>query len=148
MYVTWNLKINSIYSPDGRIEPEVTAFEGLITALTYVNFRRYMCVRRAALHLLALLLLVCTTRAGLVNISIDDTYGDLTTGLKPIYQPTGSPWYGPGCSGSSCGSISPSASSAFDATWTAASYTSSLGNMSITLSFTGSKFSLGSEFIT
>jgi len=102
-----------------------------------------MSVRRAVLDLLTLLLLVCTTgtRAGLVNISIDDTYGDLTTGLKPIYQPSGSTWYGQGCSGSSCGTIVPSPYSAFDQTWTAASYTSSLNNMSITLSFTGSKIS-------
>ncbi len=92
-----------------------------------------MSVRRVVLDLLYLLLLVSTTGAGLVNVTIDDTYGDLTTGQKPIYQPSG-PWKGPSCT--NC-DIVPSAALAFDGTWTAATYSPSLNNINITFSFTG-----------
>ncbi len=92
-----------------------------------------MSVRQVVLDLFYLLLLVSTTRAGLVNVTIDDTYGDLTTGQKPIYQPSG-PWKGPSCT--SC-DIVPSAALALDGTWTAATYDPSLNNISITFSFTG-----------
>ncbi|KAF8348787.1 hypothetical protein F5887DRAFT_1241645 [Amanita rubescens] len=52
-------------------------------------------VRQAFLHLLTLFLLVCATQARLVNISIDDTYGDHTTGQIPVYQPIDGFWYRP-----------------------------------------------------
>ncbi|KAF8326945.1 hypothetical protein F5887DRAFT_925011 [Amanita rubescens] len=103
-----------------------------------------MWVRRASLNLLFLFLLVCTVWARLVNISIDDTYGDLATGQKPVYQPTGtgSPWYYsancvpgiPGCY------VAPDTSLAFNGTWTAGSYDPLSYNttgINITLSFTG-----------
>ncbi|KAF8711510.1 hypothetical protein AX14_013227 [Amanita brunnescens Koide BX004] len=92
-----------------------------------------MPVRRAALGLFTLLLLVCTTRAVLVNRTIDDTNGDPTTGLRPIYLPNG-PWNGVSCS--NC-AINPNASLAFDKTWSAATYNPGLKNMNITFSFTG-----------
>ncbi|KAF8345122.1 hypothetical protein F5887DRAFT_885429 [Amanita rubescens] len=103
-----------------------------------------MWVRQAFLNLLFLFLLVCTVWARLVNISIDDTYGDLATGQKPVYQPTGSgsPWYYsancvpgiPGCY------VAPDTSLAFNGTWTAGSYDPLSYNttgINITLSFTG-----------
>jgi hypothetical protein len=101
-----------------------------------------MWVRRSVIGLIALLFLGgCTTQAGLVNISIDDTYGDLTTGQKPIYQPSG-PWFTPSCGESCIVDPQPSASSAFDGTWTAATYdpsNSSYSNagVNITFYFTG-----------
>ncbi len=103
-----------------------------------------MWVRRAVLGLIALLF--HGALAGLVNISIDDTYGDLTNGQKPIYQPSG-PWFGPRCGESCILGPQPSASSAFDGTWTAATYdpsNSSYSNtgINITFSFTGQKISL------
>ena len=85
--------------------------------------------------LLYLLLLVSTALASLVNVSIDDTYGDLTTGKKPVYQPSG-PWAGPNCP--TC-AIVPSTALAFDGTWTAATYHPNIGDMNITFSFTGQK---------
>jgi hypothetical protein len=92
-----------------------------------------MPIRRAVLGLFALLLLVCTTRARLINRTIDDTNGDSTTGLKPVYLPNGL-WYGPNCT--NC-PIDPSPSFAFDKTWSAATYHPFLNNMNITFSFTG-----------
>ena len=93
-----------------------------------------MLVRRVALNLLYLLLLVSTTQASFVNVSIDDTYGDVTTGQKPVYyQPSGS-WDGPSCA--IC-EIVPSTALAFDGTWTAATYNPGNSNINITLSFTG-----------
>ena len=94
-----------------------------------------MSIRRAALGLFTLLL-VCTTGAHLVNRTIDDTNGDPTTGLKPIYLPNG-PWNGPSCTGCAI-QVNPNASMAFDGTWTAASYNPGLiNNVNITFSFTG-----------
>ena len=94
-----------------------------------------MLVRRVTLNLLYLLLLVSTTQASFVNVSIDDTYGDATTGQKPVDQPSG-PWAGLNCAGCA---IVPSTASAFDGTWTAATYHPNIGDMSITFSFTGKK---------
>ena len=92
-----------------------------------------MPIRRAVLGLFTLLLFVCTTQAVLVNRTIDDTYGDPTTGQIPVYQPNG-PWNGANCSGCA---INPSPSLAFDGTWSAATYNPGLKNINITFSFTG-----------
>ena len=92
-----------------------------------------MPIKRAVLGPFTLLLLVCTTRALLVNRTIDDTNGDPTTGLKPIYLPNG-PWNGASCSGCA---INPNQSLAFDGTWSAATYNPGLKNMNITFSFIG-----------
>ena len=92
-----------------------------------------MTIRRAVLGLFTLLLLVCTTRAGLVNRTIDDTNGDPTNGRTPVYLPNG-PWNGPNCTGCA---INPSPSLAFDGTWSAATYNPGLNNMNITFSFIG-----------
>ena len=97
-----------------------------------------MSVRRAVLDLLILFLVLPTTRAALVNYTIDDTFGDSVTGAKPVYLPA-SPWAGPGCT--TC-AIVPVKALAFDGTWTAATYNPSLfNNMNITFSFTGWKIS-------
>lgn len=96
-----------------------------------------MSVRRAIQDSI-ILLLVCTTQAVLVNISIDDTYGDHSTGQKPVYQPSDI-WFGPSCDETRC-FVQPNASLAYDNTWTAAVYTSSTKNMNVTFSFTGSAF--------
>ena len=76
-----------------------------------------MPIKRAVLGLFTLLL-VCTTRAFLVNRTIDDTNGDPITRLTPVYLPKG-PWNGQNCT--SC-AINPNASLAFDGTWSAATY--------------------------
>ncbi|KAF8350378.1 hypothetical protein F5887DRAFT_938908 [Amanita rubescens] len=92
-----------------------------------------MPIRRAILGFFALLLLVRTTQAVLVNRTIDDTNGDSTTGRVPIYQPGGS-WNGASCSGCA---INPNQSLAFDGTWSAVTYNPGLNNTNITFSFTG-----------
>ena len=97
---------------------------------------RYMPIRRAVLGLYTLPFLVCTTWAPLVNRTIDDTKGDLTTGRTPVYLPNG-PWNGQSCSGCA---INPDPSLAFDGTWSAATYNPSLNNINITFSFIGGNF--------
>src|SRR6266550_6856263 len=98
--------------------------------------RYYMWIRRAVLNLLnllSLILLVCTTQGRLVNVSIDDHYGDPTTGQIPVYQPVG-PWGDQDCP--AC-AIVPLKSMAFDETWHEATYNPSLNNnIFITFSFT------------
>jgi hypothetical protein len=93
-----------------------------------------MWVRQA---LLSLFLLVCPSQAHLVNITIDDTYGDFTTGQKPVYQPVASSWYGPeACNQNPAACfILPNTSLAFDRTWTASGAPEVCRN--ITISFTG-----------
>lgn len=90
-----------------------------------------MLVRRVAL---VLFLASSTTRAALVNRTIDDTFGDSVTGQRPVYLPT-SPWAGSNCT--TC-AIVPNKALAFDGTWTAATYNPNFfNNMNITFSFTG-----------
>lgn len=85
-----------------------------------------------------LILFLVTTRAALVNVTIDDTDGDSVTHQLPVYQPA-SPWGGPSCEGCD---IVPDPSLAFDGTWHAATYHPELLNVNITFSFTGKKHSL------
>jgi hypothetical protein len=91
-----------------------------------------MYIKRAILNLLSLILL-CTTHARLVNVSIDDHFGDLTTGQVPVYQPTG-PWGDQTCPGCA---VVPLESMALDGTWHEATYHPNLNNTNITFSFTG-----------
>ncbi|KAF8326944.1 hypothetical protein F5887DRAFT_1192482 [Amanita rubescens] len=104
-----------------------------------------MWVRQASLDCLFLFLLIHTTGARFVNISIDDTYGDLATGQKPIYWPSASGvysawYYSAKCGTDGCGLVS-NTSLAFNGTWTAASYDPTspykTTGLNITLSFTG-----------
>ncbi|KAJ4487572.1 hypothetical protein J3R30DRAFT_813810 [Lentinula aciculospora] len=70
-----------------------------------------------------------------VNRSIDDTLGDSVTGDRPTYLPgTTGVWEDNTCSGCA---LAPSTSSAFDGTYTAATYNPDLNNISISFDFTG-----------
>ncbi|KAJ7456582.1 hypothetical protein FB451DRAFT_1098704 [Mycena latifolia] len=71
--------------------------------------------------------------AASTNRTIDDTDGDSVTGAVPTYTPSSS-FAGPSCSGCA---IQPSTDDAFDGTWSAATYNSGLGSMSISMDFTG-----------
>jgi hypothetical protein len=51
-----------------------------------------------AFHLIAALLLVRSVIAVLVNVTIDDQYGDALTGLLPSYSPSGIWEQGANCS--------------------------------------------------
>ncbi|KAF9065722.1 hypothetical protein BDP27DRAFT_1158811, partial [Rhodocollybia butyracea] len=70
-----------------------------------------------------------------VNRSIDDTFGDSVTGQKPVFLPT-TPgvWANQSCTGCA---IHPPTSEAFDGTYTATTYNSTLGYISITFDFIG-----------
>ncbi|CAA7270986.1 unnamed protein product [Cyclocybe aegerita] len=74
----------------------------------------------------------------LVNRTIDDTYGDLVTGFKPIYFPhspkDSNPWNNQDCH--RC-AITPDVSRAFSGTYTAATYHPFIKSISITLDFNG-----------
>ena len=77
-----------------------------------------MQVSRAMLDLLTLFLFVCTAQARLVNRTMDDIYGDPTTGISPTCSSritsvniTQDP-----CTGITC-FIKPNTSLAFDGTW-------------------------------
>ncbi|KAM6500191.1 hypothetical protein JOM56_003205 [Amanita muscaria] len=89
-----------------------------ISCWLYVNF-------------LVLLLPLC--RAVLVNRTIDDTFGDPVTGFKPVYLPSAA-WTDQTCTGCA---VQPDTKSAFEGTWTTATYCPGMHNMSITLEFTG-----------
>ncbi|KAJ6604211.1 hypothetical protein DFH09DRAFT_1121977 [Mycena vulgaris] len=67
------------------------------------------------------------------NRTIDDTNGDSVGGTVPVYSPSSS-WAGSSCTGCA---IQPSTSDAFDGTWSAATYNSGLGSMTVSMSFTG-----------
>ncbi|KAH7874868.1 uncharacterized protein C8R40DRAFT_1170977 [Lentinula edodes] len=70
-----------------------------------------------------------------VNRSIDDTLGDSVTGVRPTYLPdTTGVWEDNTCSG--CALV-PDISSAFDGTYTAATYNPELKNISISFDFIG-----------
>ena len=73
---------------------------------------------RTVLRLFTHHLLVSTTRASLVNKTIDDTYCNPITGRTPVYLPNGR-WNGQNRSGCA---IDPNASLPFDGTWSAATY--------------------------
>ncbi|KIK61851.1 hypothetical protein GYMLUDRAFT_84605 [Collybiopsis luxurians FD-317 M1] len=93
----------------------------------------------------ALLLLVSLSDLALVfcqplNRSIDDTLGDSVTGQRPLFLPTTiGVWEDNTCR--DC-ALQPPASSAFAKTYTAATYNSSLNNISITFEFTAANFTL------
>ena len=92
-------------------------------------------VGRAALDLLIFFLV--TTRAALINRTIDDTNGDSLTSQEPNYQPA-SPWAGASCGGCA---ILPDPALAYDGTWHAATYHPALVNVNITFNFTGAELS-------
>ncbi|GAW10091.1 salicylate hydroxylase [Lentinula edodes] len=70
-----------------------------------------------------------------VNRSIDDTLGDSVTGNRPTYLPdTTGVWEDNTCSGCA---LEPDISSAFDDTYTAATYNPELKNISISFDFIG-----------
>ncbi|KIK61855.1 hypothetical protein GYMLUDRAFT_42271 [Collybiopsis luxurians FD-317 M1] len=70
-----------------------------------------------------------------VNRSIDDTLGDSVTGQRPTYLPsTSGVWEDNTCSGCA---LAPPISSAFQDTYTAATYNPDLKNISISFDFTG-----------
>jgi len=87
--------------------------------------------------------------AALVNRTIDDTFGDSTTGVKVIYSPQDdSTWKDQTCVGCA---IRPPTAKAFRGTYTAATYNPDIKDFSITMDFTGELFSLlftGRELIT
>ncbi|KAF9065713.1 hypothetical protein BDP27DRAFT_1366207 [Rhodocollybia butyracea] len=84
---------------------------------------------------LVLFLQVTAVRLQAVNRSIDDTFGDSVTGQRPVFSPT-TPgvWANQSCT--RC-AIQPPTSDAFDGTYTASTYNSTLGNISITFDFIG-----------
>ena len=67
------------------------------------------------------------------NQTIDDTLGDLVTGIRPIYSPSEGVWEDATCKGCA---IQPDPSLAFDGTWTAATYNPTIST-SIELNFKG-----------
>ncbi|KAF8197599.1 hypothetical protein BJ912DRAFT_953983 [Pholiota molesta] len=64
--------------------------------------------------------------AGVVNRTIDDSFGDSQTGLQVTYQP-----------GGGCCAIKPDVAQAFKGTYNAATYNPGLGSVNITMQFNG-----------
>ncbi|KAF9037905.1 hypothetical protein BDP27DRAFT_1435522 [Rhodocollybia butyracea] len=91
--------------------------------------------RVPSILLLVLFLHVTAVRLQAVNRSIDDTFGDSVTGQRPVFLPT-SPgvWANQDCTGCA---IQPPTTKAFDGTYTASTYNSMLGSISIAFNFTG-----------
>ncbi|KAE9383763.1 hypothetical protein BT96DRAFT_1008812 [Gymnopus androsaceus JB14] len=83
-----------------------------------------------------------------VNRSIDDTLGDSVTGQKPIFIPsTPGIWQDPTqCSVAPGCALQPPTTSAFDGTYTAATYHPELNNISISFDFTGVATSTAANF--
>ncbi|KAJ3512485.1 hypothetical protein NLJ89_g3492 [Agrocybe chaxingu] len=80
-------------------------------------------------------LCVAPTWAGIVNRTIDDTFGDSETRRQAIFLPTTARvWEDNLCSGCA---IKPDITRAFKESYTAATYNPGLGNISITLDFNG-----------
>ncbi|KAE9396740.1 hypothetical protein BT96DRAFT_884472 [Gymnopus androsaceus JB14] len=75
-------------------------------------------------------------RSTAVNRSIDDTLGDSVTGQKPVFLPSTPGVWANNTQCGGCG-LQPPTSSAFDGTYTAATYNPGLENISITFDFTG-----------
>lgn len=77
--------------------------------------------------------------AGIVNRTIDDTFGDSQTGLGVAYLPTtAGVWKDELCV--DC-AIKPDTSQTFKGTYTAATYAPSLNRISITMKFNGALIS-------
>ncbi|KAF9478487.1 hypothetical protein BDN70DRAFT_836028 [Pholiota conissans] len=72
--------------------------------------------------------------AGIVNRTIDDSFGDSQTGLLPIYLPGGGVWKDETCIGCS---INPNVANTFKGTYTASTYNPGLGSTNITMQFNG-----------
>jgi hypothetical protein len=72
--------------------------------------------------------------AGVVNRTIDDSFGDSQTGLQVTYQPGGGVWADETCSGCA---IKPDVAQAFKGTYNAATYNPGLGSVNITMQFNG-----------
>ncbi|KAH9930957.1 uncharacterized protein B0H18DRAFT_119889 [Fomitopsis serialis] len=89
---------------------------------------------RAQRILLAIVLFSLLVSAGQVNRTIDDTYGDLVTGLLPTYTSNWNP--GQGCSGCA---VQPSKSEAYAGTWhdTTSNNPNSTSGHYVTIQFTG-----------
>ena len=80
-------------------------------------------------------LLSSRVNAGIVNRTIDDTFGDSQTGQLVTYSPaTGGVWKDETCVG--CAIIADT-SQTFKGTYTAATYNPGLGSMGISLQFSG-----------
>jgi len=99
------------------------------------------------LHVLLVVLIFIRNSSGnVVNLTIDDTFGDALTGARPVYSP-GELWQGNTCI--NC-AINPDPSFAFEHTWTSATYKpqSQVEAMSITFNFTGESTMLGPDRLT
>ncbi|KAF8998270.1 hypothetical protein BDQ17DRAFT_1309300 [Cyathus striatus] len=88
-------------------------------------------MRRAGFFIFYLL---SFTLAGIVNRTIDDSFGDSQTFQLPLYQPAVGAWDDETCQGCS---IKPDPSKAFKNTYTAATYNPGLKNVSISMGFEG-----------
>ncbi|KAK7681919.1 hypothetical protein QCA50_014881 [Cerrena zonata] len=71
---------------------------------------------------------------GTTNRTIDDTLGDLITGIRPVYVPSTGAWNDVTCVGCA---INPDTTKAFRGTWNAATYDPSIPEVSVQFSFTG-----------
>ncbi|KAF8998269.1 hypothetical protein BDQ17DRAFT_1428557 [Cyathus striatus] len=74
------------------------------------------------------------TLAGIVNRTIDDSFGDSQTSQKPLYLPRAGVWDDQTCK--TC-AINPDPSKAFMKTYTAATYSPDINNISISMGFEG-----------
>ncbi|KAF9014189.1 hypothetical protein BDQ17DRAFT_1230755 [Cyathus striatus] len=92
-----------------------------------------MCRNAALCGSLLYLLLSFTCYARIVNVTIDDGYGDSLTHQLPIYLPL-TVWSNQTCKGCA---IKPDPSRAFMQTYNAATYHPKLQNVSITMGFEG-----------
>jgi len=83
---------------------------------------------------LLLVALFQNAAAVITNYTIDDTLGDAVTGVRPVYLPSTGAWDNVACP--MC-AIQPDPSFAFGRSWTAATYSPKISNMSIQLNFKG-----------
>ena len=72
--------------------------------------------------------------AGIVNRTIDDSFGDSQTGQLVTYSPSTGVWDDETCVGCA---INPDVSQTFKGTYTAATYNPGLGSMGISMQFSG-----------
>ena len=79
----------------------------------------YSCLTTFLTSFFLVALLAAATRADLVNVTVDDLYGDTNTGGQIVYTPSEAWNYGPNCT--SCTSY-PDVFSAYDQSWHDATY--------------------------
>lgn len=90
--------------------------------------------------LVAAWLLSSPVEAGIVNRTIDDTFGDSQTNQLVTYSPTtAGVWQDETCVGCA---IVPDVSQAFKGTYTAATYNPGLGSMGISMQFSGERITV------